>query len=65
MMNTPEGQQLSKSYNDVIRKATLQWAILEQMKNPAPGFDEIIRTHFKIKKEQVLKTANEWINESR
>ncbi len=63
-MNTPQGTKASNEYNEVIRQGTLRWAILEQLKYPSPGFEEVIRTHFKIKKEYVLKVANDWLKDA-
>ena len=33
-------------YNCVIREATVKWALLEQLRNPPPGFEEPTAAHF-------------------
>jgi baculoviral IAP repeat-containing protein 6 len=63
-MNTASGQKQSNEYNEVIRAATLKWAILEQMKNPSAGFEELIRMHFVLKKESLMKQCAEWIKDA-
>jgi len=61
---TKEGELRSNEYNESIRLSTLRHAILGQIKNPSPGFEEIIRTHFKIQKDRLLKQCEEWRKES-
>jgi hypothetical protein len=48
-MNTPHGKQQSIEYNEVIQLGTIRWTTTEQLRNPCPGFEEAIRTHFKLK----------------
>lgn len=38
----------------------LKWAILEQIRHPYPGFEDVIRTHFKLKARDIVKQAYEW-----
>ena len=30
-------------------------AVVDQLTNPSPGFEEVIKTHFRLKKEELLK----------
>ena len=41
---TPIGQQNSMDYNANIKQATIKWAMLEQLRNPAPCFKQVIFT---------------------
>ena len=34
---------------------TIRHAIIGQLRNPSPGFEDAIRMHFYLKKERVLK----------
>lgn len=63
-MHTNYGKKQNKSYNDNIRLRNMQWAILDQLKNPSKGFEEAIKTHFLIKKDKVLEECNRWVNET-
>jgi baculoviral IAP repeat-containing protein 6 len=57
------GINQNKSYNDNIRLRNMQWAILDQLKNPSPGFEDAIKTHFLIKKDIILKECKQWVDE--
>jgi baculoviral IAP repeat-containing protein 6 len=63
-MGTPQGTKASNEYNEVIRQGTAKWAILEQLRNPSPGFEEVIKTHFRLKKDIVLKTVGDWVKDA-
>jgi len=60
-IGTPEGTQASINYNLVIRRGTMKWAMLEQIKQPSPGFEDVIKLHFKLKKDEILKQCGEWL----
>ena len=51
-------------YKDNIRCENLRVAIINQIKNPPEGFEEFTINHFKAKKDEIIKIANEWKNES-
>lgn len=38
---TPSGNQNSRDYDVNIRQATVKWAMLEQIRNPAPCFKQV------------------------
>jgi len=42
----------------------VRWAILEQLRKPSPGFDEAIKTHFKLKKDDIIKQCDDWVKYS-
>jgi len=64
-MNTAEGTKQSVQYNEVIRVATLQWAIIDQLKHPSPGFEEAIKIHFRLKRDDIMKHCQKWIAEGK
>ncbi|KAF4678364.1 ubiquitin-conjugating enzyme E2 Ze [Perkinsus chesapeaki] len=59
---TPGGQRASEQYNHVVRKECLKWAMLEKMKDPPLGFEEVIRQHFKHRSEAILAQLEKWNN---
>jgi hypothetical protein len=59
-MHTAAGKQQSENYNQTIRLGTLQWAILGQLENPAPAFADVIKTHFRLKRDIVLRQCEQW-----
>ena len=64
-MNTTQGKRSSFTYNDNIRLQNMKWAILDQIKNPTPGFEDAIKNHFKMKKEEIIQIADIWIDETK
>jgi len=63
-MHTEKGKSLSFNYNDNIRLQNLKWAIVDKLKNPAYGFESLIKEHFKLKKAEINETVTKWIDES-
>jgi baculoviral IAP repeat-containing protein 6 len=63
-MHTNQGKMASAQYNQDIRFQTLRWAVLEQLESPPAGFEEIVRTHFRIKRDQVRKQCADWVEEA-
>ena len=64
-MNTKIGQIASFKYNDNIRLQTMRWGILDQINNPIPGFEDMIKNHFKMKKQEIISTIDKWIEETK
>ena len=46
-LNTPAGDLASAAYSATIRAGTLRWAILEPLRNPPAGFEDVVREHFR------------------
>ena len=44
--------------------SNLQWAIVDQLKNPAAGFEEAIRVHFYMKRHELRTMASAWVAEA-
>ena len=59
-INTSNGIQSSKQYNDKIYPRTIEYAMIEMINNPPSGFEEIIKNHFALKKEEIINTVNKW-----
>eukprot|EP01119_Soliformovum_irregulare_P016147 TRINITY_DN463_c0_g1_i1.p1 TRINITY_DN463_c0_g1~~TRINITY_DN463_c0_g1_i1.p1 ORF type:complete len:692 (-),score=204.00 TRINITY_DN463_c0_g1_i1:151-2226(-) len=64
-MNTPHGKQQSQEYNDVIRLGTLRWAIVEQLRTPSQGFEEVIKNHFLLKIPSLITQMKAWLKEAK
>lgn len=64
--NTLDGMKKSKEYNDNIRLYTMNHAMYDLINNPKlyPQFEDVIRAHFKLKKDKILNICNKWTNES-
>eukprot|EP01062_Namystynia_karyoxenos_P014828 TRINITY_DN15361_c0_g1_i1.p1 TRINITY_DN15361_c0_g1~~TRINITY_DN15361_c0_g1_i1.p1 ORF type:complete len:1247 (+),score=368.65 TRINITY_DN15361_c0_g1_i1:206-3946(+) len=58
---TPEGRANAQRYTEFIRLFTCKVAILDQMRKPHPDFEEVIKVHFKVRKEAVKKQVEAWL----
>eukprot|EP01114_Cavostelium_apophysatum_P010870 TRINITY_DN2500_c0_g2_i1.p1 TRINITY_DN2500_c0_g2~~TRINITY_DN2500_c0_g2_i1.p1 ORF type:complete len:1245 (-),score=372.21 TRINITY_DN2500_c0_g2_i1:122-3856(-) len=61
---TKEGDMRSKEYNETIRLGTLRHAILGQLRAPSLGFEDVIKTHFRLQKDRVLTQCKEWLDDA-
>lgn len=61
LLGTPEGDLRSANYNAVIREGTARFAILDQLRDPKAGFEDVIRTHFSLKRAEVQAQLATWI----
>lgn len=61
-IGTETGELKSEQYNQKIRTATSNWAIKDMIQNPPNGFEEIIKNHFKMKKDNIKKMLSHWSN---
>jgi len=63
-INTKKGKEASHNYNEKIKLYTMTHAMLDLLKtNEYPQFREVIREHFKHKKNYILKTCQKWLDE--
>lgn len=62
-MGTAEGKKRSERYNKPLQKATVQHAMIEQLRNPPPCFEDVIKTHFRLQKERTLRNARSWLGD--
>lgn len=57
-------KNMNNGYTNIVRYANVKYAMIEQIKNPPTGFEEIIKKHFFYKKNEILKTCQTWIAEA-
>eukprot|EP01116_Phalansterium_solitarium_P010607 TRINITY_DN2558_c0_g1_i9.p1 TRINITY_DN2558_c0_g1~~TRINITY_DN2558_c0_g1_i9.p1 ORF type:complete len:504 (+),score=0.67 TRINITY_DN2558_c0_g1_i9:291-1802(+) len=61
---TKEGVLRSAEYNETIRLGTIRYAMTGQLRSPSPGFEDVIKTHFRLQKARVTNLCQEWLAES-
>uniref|UniRef100_A0A8D8CH63 Baculoviral IAP repeat-containing protein 6 n=1 Tax=Culex pipiens TaxID=7175 RepID=A0A8D8CH63_CULPI len=61
---SPSGTQASVEYNRNIRLATVQHAMIDQIRSPCPCFKEIIHAHFYLKRDEIRVQVDKWLSES-
>ena len=54
-INNAKTNSVALEYNKEIQNGTIKYAILNQLKYPEEGFEEVIKIHFTEKKEKVQK----------
>ncbi len=63
-MNTDTGKKNSFNYNDNIRLETIKVGMIKMLENPPESYETLVREHFKLKKEEIIKTVEKWASES-
>jgi ubiquitin-protein ligase len=65
-IGTASGKLNSKNYNNSIRLYTMNHTMIDLLENKDryPEFRSVINKHFKRKKDYILETCKEWVNES-
>ena len=60
----PDSKTACAMYNQALKYHTMETAILENLKNPDPAFNSVIRTHFRCKKLHILRDCKKWADEA-
>ncbi len=63
-INTPIGKERSFSYNEKIRRYTVEYAINDMITHVSDEFKDVVKTHFLIKQTEIKKTVGIWYNET-
>lgn len=50
----------ARLYRENVEQATVQYAMIDAMKNPDPDFADFIKLHFKAHRERVEKLSKKW-----
>ena len=58
---TPEGERKNEGYMNIVRYGNVKWAMLEKLKTPTKGFEDVIRRHFFVKRAEILAEVNYWL----
>lgn len=64
-MGKPEGEARNEGYSNIVKYCNIKYAIIEQIKKPSKGFEEVIYRHFYLKKNQIIEEVKEWIQKSK
>jgi baculoviral IAP repeat-containing protein 6 len=60
-INTTSGKDRSIQYNNNIYAETIKLAMINQILNPVIGFEDIIKNHFKLKKNIIINQVTKWL----
>jgi len=64
-MGTRAGDEQNRHYNETIRVATVELAMVGQLRNPSPGFEDVVRAHFYLKQDYIVSTVERWVEEAK
>eukprot|EP00163_Fabomonas_tropica_P034130 TRINITY_DN931_c0_g2_i4.p1 TRINITY_DN931_c0_g2~~TRINITY_DN931_c0_g2_i4.p1 ORF type:complete len:488 (-),score=103.82 TRINITY_DN931_c0_g2_i4:63-1430(-) len=64
-IGTPEGEENSFQYNATIRHGTVQHAMINMIRDPPRGFEDIINIHFALKGQGIIEMVEGWAREGR
>lgn len=59
-MKHPEYIKKSKTYNEEKQRHTINLAMIQMIKEPIKGFEDVIKEHFKSKKEEIVNKTLIW-----
>jgi ubiquitin-protein ligase len=59
-MGSPKGIINSDNYNKSIHTNTIMLGMINMIKNPPSGFEQVVLTHFSMKKEEIIATTLKW-----
>ena len=63
--NYPPDCQENLAYQYEVKYGNIKYAMIENIKHPPLGFEEVVRSHFKHKKQEILQTVERWVQEIR
>ena len=61
-MGTVEGENCNTAYSNIVKLANIRYAMIEQIRNPPKGLEDVILKSFYLKKEMIMKEVNGWIS---
>ena len=59
---TIKGENFNKAYSNIIKYYTIKFGMIEILKNPPFGFQEIVKIHFYYKKREILNLCQNWLD---
>jgi hypothetical protein len=49
----------------VVREATVKWAMLDQLQHPPPEFASVVHAHFRLRAATLREQLGRWVAEAR
>ena len=61
MRGTREGAAADHNYNAGVVLATVRYAMVDALRAPRPGFEVVIRLHFRLLRHRLLAQCRRWL----
>ena len=59
-INTAKGKQISDAYSEERKPHTISLAMTDMINNPPSGFEEVVKNHFIMKKDEIINRTLIW-----
>jgi len=59
------GTKRNRAYSNIVRYATVKYAMVAQLQKPPVGFEDVVAEHFASKRGSILALAQQWLEEAR
>lgn len=63
-MGTPEGDSRNRGYCNIVKLANIRYAMIEAIRDPPQGFEDVIMRSFYLRKDIIMKELRSWIDEA-
>ncbi|XP_070564139.1 dual E2 ubiquitin-conjugating enzyme/E3 ubiquitin-protein ligase BIRC6-like isoform X2 [Ptychodera flava] len=63
-IGTDSGRKHSKEYNQEVKINNIKYAMVAQLQRPPPGLEEVIQTHFYLKRDKILQEVEGWLKDN-
>ena len=57
---TELGEMKNVAYSNIVKLCNIKFAMIENLKNPPKGFEDVIKLHYYLKKDFVLEDMKRW-----
>ncbi|KAK9839472.1 hypothetical protein WJX81_004216 [Elliptochloris bilobata] len=64
MRGSREGDKASRRYNSQLALHTLRFAINGNLRSPPAGFEDAVRTHFRLLRWRILRQVRRWVEDA-
>ena len=61
-LNTESGKKKNCGYSNIVKWANVKYAMIDQILNPAIGFEIVVMQHFANKHKRVSAEVKTWID---
>jgi len=48
-------------YSNIVRYGNVKYAMVQMLKTPPKEFEDVIKIHFFLNKENIIKVCNQWL----
>ena len=64
-LGTSEGNKLNEGYANIVRYNNIRVCMIDMIDHPPKGFEDVIKIHFYLKKDKILKEVDSWIEKGK